>query len=95
MSESNKALLIILVMIACVFCWLPLTMSPDRASPKTDDNYVAQIQREKIEAANGKPVLVNTWKVGDGKYPEIHRRYCYQREDKKMDCYITVQEGGQ
>ena len=55
---------------------------------------MAKIQREKVKAAKGKPVLINTWQVGDDKYPEVHRRYCFENEDGKMECYITVHKGG-
>lgn len=97
MRTKFKKISMILAIIICSFWWIPLAFinpKPSAHPPNKDNMSMAKIQREKVKAAKGKPVLINTWKVGDDKYPEVHRRYCYENEDGKMECYITVNEGG-
>lgn len=97
MRTQFKKLSMILAILICSFWWIPLAFISPRPSgqpPANESMSMAKIQREKVKAAKGKPVLINTWKVGDDKYPKVHRRYCYENEDSKMECYITVNEGG-
>ena len=63
MRTQFKKLSMILAILICSFWWIPLAFINPRPSgqpPANESMSMAKIQREKVKAAKGKPVLINT-----------------------------------